>query len=311
MKKFFKILCVNFLSVALILLFFDVLIWICHNINLKERFKSEPVFYEYSKNYSLPRPYFRKLCHSVDNREEKRTPSGLSFKKPPIIVFGCSFAYGSYLEDEQTFSYKLSKLTKRPVYNEAFPGQGVQHMLYLLQNPEFYKKEEPEYCIYLYMSDHIRRLYAPTCSNFDILDGTYNLIYKEKKGKLVLDKIGNDIVSYIKMSYLSQFLIHLYLNKFYLKNEKNQRNIAKYFIESKNEAKKHWKNTKFIVIIYDKIQQGEYIKSELEKNDIKMIYMKDLTKERLSKRKYSFPDTHPKEKAWDLLTPLVVKELNL
>ena len=54
-----------------------------------------------------------------------RKPDNENFKNPPILLFGCSFAYGEYLAQNQTFSYKLSKLLNSPVYNRAIPGFGV------------------------------------------------------------------------------------------------------------------------------------------------------------------------------------------
>ena len=43
-------------------------------------------------------------------------------KKKPIVVMGCSYAFGQGLKDKQTFSYKLSKKAKRPVFNWSIGG---------------------------------------------------------------------------------------------------------------------------------------------------------------------------------------------
>lgn len=62
-----------------------------------------------------------------------REPNGLNYKKNNIIIFGCDFAEGLGLSDEQTFAAKLSEFTKRPVYNRAVGGGGIQHAIMQIQ----------------------------------------------------------------------------------------------------------------------------------------------------------------------------------
>lgn len=54
--------------------------------------------------------------------DENRYKTVGSKNKKPVVIFGCSFAYGEYLNDNQTFGYKLSKQTGRTVYNFAYSG---------------------------------------------------------------------------------------------------------------------------------------------------------------------------------------------
>ena len=87
-------------------------------------------------------------------------PAGINYTNMPVILFGCSYGWGVELNDNQTFQYKLSELTKRPVYNKSITGWGVQHMLYHLRQKDFYSTvPKPEYVIYLYITDHISRMH--------------------------------------------------------------------------------------------------------------------------------------------------------
>ena len=61
-----------------------------------------------------------------------------SYTKPGILIFGCSFAYNYLIDDDdKIMNYKLSKLTKRNVFNFAIGACGIQHMLYIIQNNFF------------------------------------------------------------------------------------------------------------------------------------------------------------------------------
>ncbi len=69
-----------------------------------------------------------------------RKPDGLKYKnKDSIIIFGCSYALGQYLNYNQTFSYKLAEFLKRPVYNRAISAGSFQHMYMQTISDSLYK----------------------------------------------------------------------------------------------------------------------------------------------------------------------------
>lgn len=69
--------------------------------------------------------------------------------KKPIIIFGCSFAYGAMLNEEQKIHTKLSKLLKRNIYNFGQCGAGIQFMYSLLNTEDFFKQIKGYY-IHIY-----------------------------------------------------------------------------------------------------------------------------------------------------------------
>ncbi len=315
MKKIFTTILINILVFILLLFLIEVGIWAWENETLRRNndfFRQKGIlkFHQGIKTFHLDPRYF-----PTPENGWGRAPEGLNFTSKPIVFFGCSFTYGMNLEKEQTLPYKIAYLAKRPTYNRAYSAWGVQHMLYQTKLEEMYSQlPEPEYAIYTMMHDHFRRLYIITFMRGQMLNEDFNLRYKEKDGKLYEIKHKNHLYNFIKRLYLTNVLFNHYVEKIKLRPENGEEytNFAlKHFVESKEEMQKHWKNTKFVVYFYDYHENYDLLKNKLEKEDFIIIDNKDLTNEDLTAEKYMFADYHPKEAAWDLLVPKLVKELKL
>ena len=314
MKKLLKIFFISLFIFALLLFAVEWIIWLQENHKMRKAGIFPPsiqrlAFHPGVKNfefdpYTFPRP----------ENGWGRAPEGLQYSdKKPVVIFGCSYAYGYRLNDSQTLSYKLANYAKVPVYNRAWTGWGIQHMLYQSKIEKIYEQiPEPEYVIYVFLDDHIRRLYLMTFSSWNILIDEQNLRYKEKDGKLIEITNNNPVLRQIKRLYFVNIIHHWYVLKHIL-NQKNKQNCCnfavKHFVEAKNEMQKHWKNTKYIVLFYD--TKNNYIKEKLEENGYMVINTSDLTTENLSSSKYMTDDCHPKEAVWDLLIPPLSEKLGL
>ena len=119
-----------------------------------EKFKYELI----TKNQSLKRE--RKIF-----KTKLRKPDGLQYKnksKHSIVLFGCSYAYGVGLAQNQTFSYKLSQILKTPVYNRALAWGNLQEMWYQVEGSKDFYTQVPksDTYIYLMMYDHYNRMYS-------------------------------------------------------------------------------------------------------------------------------------------------------
>lgn len=262
-------------------------------------------FYEYSNAQSDDK--FRRPVYG--NKDLK-----------PIVLFGCSFAWGARLYESQTFHYKLSKLLNQTVYNRAISGWGVQHMLYQLRNEELYKEiEPPEYIIYLYISNHIKRMYKYAYLSGDSSRvGDYNFLKYNK----VFDKLVEEHrVWHIPYSRLWNEVILYSIAKAKENNHKYTfKLLEKHLLESKKEAERQWgKGIKFVIFDYESgfdnfnsnkgILNKENV-AKLEADGFIVIQSSQLTNETLGD-KYCLDenDQHPNEAAWNLLTPLFVKTL--
>lgn len=294
MNKNIKIILFNIFIFLILLGLFEVGLFLNYNHHHPEiRYEIKEVKYSNVLDYYKLQPV-----------------QGKDYTKRPIILAGCSFAYGQGLTEEQTFGYKLANLTKRPVYNISLPGKGLQHNLYFSQNNMFDKSiKNPEYFVYVIMSDQIRRLYTTVCLH----DYTgYPQYILNKDNKLELKK---DIYPFYKQFYVYYFFNNLYYSFIGYKNyNQHSKLVTAYFKEMEKAVKAVYPNIKFVILFYGDYDKYYHLNlSELEKENITMIHTQDLSPENIFSIEYHQTETdfHPNENAWNLLTPLFVKELNL
>ncbi|MGN0006225.1 MAG: hypothetical protein ACI37Z_09700 [Candidatus Gastranaerophilaceae bacterium] len=301
MKKFYKIFLANLLIIILILAAFEIFI-------SKKTF--EGITGKNSRiSYSLCKENF-----SVNSiKKNTRKPFGLdkNYQKRPILIYGCSFAYGELLPADKSFGYLLSKKTKRPVYNFAAPARGLQHALYLLENDSIITPE-PEYIFYVFISDHARRMYL----NCNKIDGVKYIYYHLKDGKMVLQNNEYDLTErFYILKTIKEIIYRSLAEKF---NEEIYRQTERYFAAIQEAAKEKYPNAKFVIIDYGfgkDIITGKRAK-ELNKKGIEIIRLKDDFEDKLKSKEYRISaDTdkykHPNGKAWEIITDYLCKKYNL
>ena len=243
----------------------------------------------------------KKTMYSVNERIPKK----------PILLMGCSFMYGYGLESEGNPSYLLAWLTGLPVINRSKPGYGIQHMLYQLKRDDFYDEvREPEYCIFLFIDEHVIRLFQKATL---WPEGFQYLRYKEKGGDFAED---NTIFYSLYRLYIPNRLQHMLAkHRSNADFNKNFNLIKKYFICAKNEAGEHWKDTKFVIIVYqrDKNFFCDTMRwKELEDDGFQIIYLKDINNGRRATKKDCLDDGfHPNGEFWQRVIPNLVKKLDL
>ena len=325
MNRHFKILLINCFLFFLLFQIFEFFEYKTHYL------------IEYQNGWNMEKnSFFNNLLifplHNFDNALKnalKRTPVGnrIIFRtdsidvkntKPSVILFGCSFTFGAGLNDDETFSYKLSKYTRRNVYNRGIAGYGVQHMLYMLDNADkfrnisdfynisTYAASQPMYIIYTFIGDHIYRLYKAN-DYFDI----YLMFYKYDKNKKLKKYSEKDL-----WWWHSYILRSIYMRKIdkYVLNILNKKNnfLLEHFILSNQKIKEIYPNSKFVIFVYDGDNYIKLIQKELEQSGIIVIYLSELTDIDFSQDEYKINDKmHPNAKAWNTIVPLLVKKLNL
>lgn len=310
-KKFLKILTVNFLILVILLFAAD------YSLCRLEFFKEEIYCKKINKKVSFPSytymiESFSDVYSSIQSNDLRR-PEGTSSKNKPIIVFGCSFAFGDGLTNSQTFSHKLSLQTKRPIYNRAFSAWGIQHMLYQLKREDFYKQvKAPEYIVYVFISDHVPRLYFQF---FRAIDSQNYLRYKNHKGLLEEDSNKKNPLGGF---FISKSIHKYYENKFILNSKNNEENfdfMKMHFLEAKNIADQRFPGVKFVILKYYEEPDSWFLNTqrwkELEKEGFIVLGTTTLTSEHFTSLEYKLSDGHPNEKAWDVITPAFIKKLNL
>lgn len=237
-----------------------------------------------------------------------RKPCGLDYKNKSIWLFGGSFAYGADMTlpngvpDDKTFGYFLSNATKRPLYNRAYQGWGIQHMLYQLRKPSTYTEmSEPEYVIYFHTSDNVQKLVMIT---YDVWNNGAYLRYKLKKDgsleevKPILEPLWN---FYFVKAYFSALEYKVFLRDSNF--DKNFDLMKAIFLESKKLVNEKYPKAKFIILKYNEVNGfgEEYYNSprwkEIENADIEVIDVGKLLHKNLKAEECVCPDKyHPSVK---------------
>ena len=245
-------------------------------------------------SYSLK---IQRFENYIKNKENIRPVSGSNYLSKPILLLGCSFTYGEGLKDNETFSYKLSKLTKRPVYNYGLRGLGLQEAIYLILKNHIQIKEPPEYIIYTYIGDHEERLL------YSRIRGLEHLSFKNKEGLPIYIQNAN-----LSNRFYSLVLLNSLINR-NLPNDIKQRNTIEHFILFKNLIQKNYPKAKIIVFYYEDNTYHNYVIDKINEIGIETIKMKDLgiQSEKLPK----LIDGHPAASAWDIVVPKLIKYINI
>ena len=338
MKRKLVIVIINILIFVPLLLFLDRYI---KNIDYGWHPKvSVSVFKKFSKAYknvdisdcpieSLPEDFYYLTCDNIDCSlfYEERVLFGEEYigKKNPIIILGCSYAYGHGLYKEDTFPYILSELTQRPVFNfSRCAGDAFKSIdnLYQYISADSERKNliaSAEYVIYVYMADHINRYL------FNNPENEYNLRFLPSKFEKFLTKLYS--VRFITGKIRYYIYSHDYPNT--LGSEKL---LKKFLINMNKHVKTFAPKSEFIIVLYDekfcpetrsfdnsaikymtKMINSDVWNEFAEKYGAKVVHTKDLTgiyfdKEYKLDGDFAHSGWHPNRKAWDLLTPLLIKE---
>lgn len=284
---------INIISICFLLLF-CISYYIVNN--QKPIIKNQNYFYSFIKM-------------NIDNKNVLRHPVGLNYTKKPVILFGCSYTYGFGLSEKDTLGYLLSEYNKRPVYNFGLGASGIQHMYFMIKK-HLIKFPEPDFIIYVFIDDHIKRMYV-NCrkkQTYDYL--TYNLI----NGKLLNKE--NSLPKFV-YPYEKELKNYFFYKIQYKQTDKNFDLMKAFFIETREEILKKYPNTKFVILLYDDLNQNfSYCSNkrwkELEYEKFIIIKSSELTKEKLWDNQYKLQDDmHPNGKAWIKIVPELSKKLDL
>lgn len=316
MKKIAGILFINLIALIITVLAADVIIYTNYARNFYKTHASNYSINKFKYITEEKNVYLTKIddyFNGKDIIQKGRLPDGTEYKNAsPIIIFGCSFAHGQYLPKEETVSYKLAHILKRPVYNRAIPGGSFQHMYYQTKNQCFYDEvPASDTVIYIMMNDHYRRALV---NFFDILDHHFILHYSIKNNNLVMADYNNPIKNLFKSLYISKLINQKYFIN-YISNPKNNEKLTdltlQYFIQTRNNLEKAYeKKIKFVVVLYDNwnIKYKSLLKKKLNDCGFITVDTSEITKEDLNSEKYLMKgNNHPTSEAWDLLIPGIIE----
>lgn len=323
MQKRTKIFFSFFIVIVLLVIFdyasYKVAIW-----KFRQDFDSQ----EERTNYIFP-PYWQNKFRMHDDttmysfeRHGKdklfRLPFGEEYKKPSIWIFGCSFVFGASNingphPNEEIFGYQLSQKTQRPVYTRGLPSWGVQHMYYQLEKGDIFNNlPAPEYVVYVFISDHARRMQKLVYDFWS--DGAY-LRYEKKNGKMV--QIKPICEPLWKLNAVKSWLGFLEYN-IRLSEERHDKNFdlfKDYLISSKEILQQHYPSAKFIILKYNGNDGFDrwFIETERWKEieDLGFTVVEADKETGINLKDKEFVDEdgyHPNAKAWRKISDMLSKK---
>ncbi len=165
--------------------------------------------------------------------------------------------------------------------------------------------KEIEYVFYIFIGDHLRRLYHHL---FEPTESSLRLQYRIEDKEIVLT---NTFYERYRFLYIMD-LIEEYYIKYNIDYDKKLLLWSKYVNETKEILKKNNKNLKFVVIKYDTYYKIDENISKYLDDDIIVINMQDLLEENIFNPKYFAEDlAHPSAVVWQEAVPKIVKMFNL
>ena len=298
MKKISKIIFINILLICFLLLTTELLCCISKKefLSNKSLDHLKKLFQvRYSPNNNIGDTRYRHFPYIEKNKTIAT--------KAPIVLVGGSFTYGYDIDNNNTFDAQLKNKTNRYVYNLGICGGGPREILITLQNKELIKKiyKEPEYIIYTYIPDHKRRLYVPLA----FLNANYKPIKNYTELKYYTP------IWYIYKSFIYETIMNKIYNNKIIPNERINKFFNLYIKKINEEIKKQFgNNTKFIILIYYGADSHNW--NEVEKQGIKVINLNSSYNIDTQQPEYKGTDNeHPNAKAWEVIVPALVKELDL
>lgn len=258
-----------------------------------------------------------------------RDPIGTQYNKKPIIVSGCSYAYGAGVEENETLAANLSRLLKSPVYNIGTSGTSIQHAILTVENHYIDNIiKDANYFIYIFIGDHFMRVIGD--EPFDAY--TPRPVFVPRNGKLHLKYYifplwdESSLVYYLKMSFYRKMIIKH--NKSF---EKYLFDLVKmHFMLLNEDIKAINPNIKLVVLLYkddytyvpllESPRWSEYKDLGIEVVDISQ-YLPEIFDDTHNKIEDSrcftnedycvHFDGHPNARAWTKVADLLVNKLQI
>lgn len=230
-------------------------------------------------------------------------PYKSSSPRKEILLFGCSFANGYKINDNETFGAQLAENFNATVYNFAFNGGGLFTSLYVSQNEnfqKFFRGKTPDYIIYVYHPGHKDKVFTQfACDR----ENEYYPSYRIKNKRLVLsdnNPILNKSIIYRKFHYLARRI--------------DSRKLAYWeFTQFWEKMEKMFPNTPKFILLYSKVEKSDdkMLMTFPQKDKVKIIDVKDIDSDvNLFQEKYMEDDHwHPNAKAWHIVTPNFCKKV--
>lgn len=334
-----KVLLVNFIF---LFLFFSVMEVVCYFLNCEHFSNSEYVKitpdYFYRKNDILGYLPFRNIKAKVEGYFKKRliynvtytinddylrvTPSSNEKSDKCVLFFGCSYTFGSGLNDDETLPYYLGEKSEQKyrIYNFGFPGYGPHQMLATLEQRNI--KEMLHGCketiiMYSGISDHLPR--TAGVKYWQKHEPKYSLqshqvVYQGHfdDNKVKMPEPINNIMCKLQMYvYVKNKLAHIKEQNYYKDMLKDKDLYIGILDKSRELAMQKYNVKRFIVLYWSTNYYDRRIQSDFEANHFEYYIVNDILNIKyIGEPKYFLQDNfHPNKFANEKLSEFLTKIL--
>lgn len=258
--------------------------------------------------------YVYNVTYKTDQFGRRITPvSRLKERDKFLIFFGCSFVWGSCLNEDQTVPFYVGEMASQYVpYNYARGAAGTNYLLALLQNRDLSKEvhEKSGIGLYVFINDHVGRSIGDVINTASMDFMPY---YEKIDGQLVRNGSFNSgrplTTSIYKRLYRSNFFRTLHADWPPL-TDSNFQFMCDLMAASRDEFLKQFPGSRFVVLFHPMFSSyAAQIEPCLLKSDVEFI---DLSSRWIDQDAYRVPyDGHPNAIANRLLAEIIVEKLKL
>ena len=315
-----KIILINLIIFFILFVILEVISYLYLRADAKEFMDNFNEGAKQENNPLMTQKYGPVKLFDQNNYDKWRKINIGNKNKPSVLFFGCSYMYGSLQPEEETLSYYVYKKTGRTTINRAIPGGSILNMFHDLNDTKFIetiKKDfpEPDYVIYLWISDHLNRIsniYHGSVRPSDVPYYLINTKWVEQNGDLKEIYPSKWTLPFYGL-YCVKAYHFFYAQKFAF--EKKEEKMLRYFLMAKNSCKENFPNAKFVVIEYKDgghCLMTDTLKQSLEKEGITVLNAENLAGHELDSDEWRASDKeHPSGKAFNDVANGLIKTLKL
>ena len=192
--------------------------------------------------------------YSTDGYSRRTTPLKNTGRAERFaLFFGCSFAFGQGVQNEETLPSRVGELAPRyRPYNYGVIGYGPQHVLIKLEDPSLRSEieEKDGILIYTYIHDHVYRVIGTINHHgrempYYVLDSNGNPL---RKGNMVSGRPGIALWYWlVGNSQTAQFFQLGFDSRI---DEDDIKLTAKIIVEARNAFSRSFNRSEFYVLLY-------------------------------------------------------------
>ena len=256
------------------------------------------------------------VTYSIDSYGRRITPvQNLEDRVQTILFFGCSFTFGTGVNDNETIPFYVSQFAPKYMpYNYGYRGYGPQAILAQLQSDEIIKqvhKTDGTILVYTYIDGHISRI----TGSMRVLKWAHHFPYYIIDSYDRLVRKGNFTSGRRFLTYFyqvigrSQFVQYFDIDHPRINND-HIRLTARIIEESRNAFRDKFDSDNFYVLIYPgQRRYGKELIHYLKKAGVRYLDYSRLQDKMVYDRIKG--DGHPTAKSHRAIAARLVKDLGI